>query len=59
MKLLTSFRLWLAVVVAVGIIAVVDTPSTATWQSRVAHLETLVKCPSCQDLSVAQRNATS
>ncbi len=59
MKILTSFRLWLAAVVAVGIFAFVDTPSTSTWKSRVVHLETLVKCPSCQDLSVAQSNATS
>jgi cytochrome c-type biogenesis protein CcmH/NrfF len=25
----------------------------------VAHLESLVKCPSCEDLSVAQSNATT
>ena len=59
MKILTSFRLWLAAVVAVGIFVFVDTPSTSTWKSRVVHLESLVKCPSCQDLSVAQSNATS
>lgn len=59
MKILGSFRLWLIAVLAVGVVAFVATPSASTWQARAAHLETLVKCPSCQDLSVAQSNATS
>ena len=34
-------------------------PATDGAQARIAHLETLVKCPACEDLSVAQSNATS
>jgi cytochrome c-type biogenesis protein CcmH len=40
-------------------VALLEAPSTASTQSRIAHLETLVKCPACEDLSVAQSNATS
>ena len=40
-------------------VVLVGAPSTATSAGRIAHLETLVKCPSCEDLSVAQSNATS
>jgi cytochrome c-type biogenesis protein CcmH len=45
--------------VAVVAIVLTTAPSTATAQSRIAHLETLVKCPACEDISVAQSNATS
>jgi len=59
MTLLSSFRLWcLAVVLVVG--SVILLPSApSTWQTRVAHLETLVKCPSCDNLSVAQSTTAS
>jgi cytochrome c-type biogenesis protein CcmH len=59
MTLLSSFRFWcLALVLVVG--SVIVTPSApSTWQTRVAHLETLVKCPSCDNLSVAQSTAAS
>jgi len=40
-------------------VALLEAPSTASAQGRIAHLETLVKCPACDDLSVAQSNATS
>jgi len=58
-RLLRSFRLWVLALVVVGVVVVVGAPSTATSAGRIAHLETLVKCPSCEDLSVAQSNATS
>ena len=54
-----SFRVWLVVLVAVGVFAVLTTPATSSATQRVAHLETLVKCPSCQDLSVAQSTSSS
>ncbi len=54
-----SFRLWIAALIAVVAVAVVSAPSTPRAAARVAHLETLVKCPSCQDLSVAQSTASS
>jgi cytochrome c-type biogenesis protein CcmH len=58
-KILQSFRLWLCAVVVVAVAAVISTPATSTWEARVAHLETLVKCPSCEDLSVAQSTQSS
>jgi cytochrome c-type biogenesis protein CcmH len=59
MKILKSFRLWVVALLCVVALALVAAPSTANAQSRIAHLETLVKCPACDDLSVAQSNATS
>jgi len=58
-RVLGSFRLWFAALVAVGALALVSAPSVSSAQARVAHLESLVRCPSCEDLSVAQSNATS
>ena len=54
-----SFRFWLVALVAVLALALLSTPSASSGAQRVAHLETLVKCPSCQDLSVAQSNSSS
>lgn len=54
-----SFRLWLIAVAAVVALALVSTPTSSSTAQRVAHLETLVKCPSCQDLSVAQSTSSS
>lgn len=59
MKILRSFWLWLACLVVVVAVSVVLVPSTPTSAARVSHLETLVRCPSCEDLSVAVSNATS
>ncbi|MCU1363522.1 MAG: cytochrome biosis protein [Acidimicrobiaceae bacterium] len=39
--------------------AVLVRPSGSSQAARIAHLETLVRCPSCDDLSVAVSNATS
>jgi cytochrome c-type biogenesis protein CcmH len=44
---------------AVVVIAVVSAPSTSSAAQRISHLESLVKCPSCEDLSVAQSTASS
>jgi cytochrome c-type biogenesis protein CcmH len=59
MKVLRSFWLWSVALLAVVALALVAAPSSPSAASRVAHLETLVKCPSCDDLSVVQSNATS
>ncbi len=59
MKVLRSFWLWAAAFVVVLVIAITVTPSTPSAASRIAHLESLVKCPSCEDLSVADSNATT
>lgn len=59
MSVLGSFRLWLLALVAAVALAVVATPHAPTTLARVAHLESVVRCPACEDLSVAQSNATS
>jgi cytochrome c-type biogenesis protein CcmH len=59
MSIVRSFRLWALALVCVVALALVVAPSGASERGRIAHLETLVKCPSCDDLSVAQSNATS
>ncbi len=59
MKVLRSFSLWCVVLVAVAALAVALRPSASSAANRIAHLETLVRCPSCDDLSVAVSNATS
>jgi cytochrome c-type biogenesis protein CcmH len=58
-KVLRSFWLWAAAFVVVLVTAITVTPSTPSAASRIAHLESLVKCPSCEDLSVADSNATT
>ena len=59
MRVLGSFRLWLVALVALGAIVALSAPATSSAAARVAHLESLVRCPSCEDLSVAQSDATS
>ena len=59
MNVLKSFRLWCLAFLCVLAVALVEAPSTASTQGRIVHLESLVKCPACEDLSVAQTNATS
>ena len=56
---LGAFRVWLVALVAVIALAALSAPSSAGPAQRVAHLESLVKCPSCQDLSVAQSTSSS
>jgi cytochrome c-type biogenesis protein CcmH len=58
-NILKSFTLWGVAVVLVATAAILLRPSTASEASRIAHLETLVRCPSCDDLSVAVSNETS
>jgi cytochrome c-type biogenesis protein CcmH len=59
MTLLRSFWLWLVAFAVVLAIAVAVNPSAPSNSTRIAHLESLVKCPACEDLSVAESNATS
>ena len=59
MNVVKSFRLWCLAFICVLAIALLEAPSTASTPGRIAHLESLVKCPACDDLSVAQSNATS
>lgn len=59
MKYVTSFRLWCLALLCVLVVVLVEAPSTASTQGRIAHLESIVKCPACDDLSVAESDATS
>jgi cytochrome c-type biogenesis protein CcmH len=59
MTIVKSFWLWCLAFLCVLAVALLEAPSTASAQGRIAHLESLVKCPACDDLSVAQSNATS
>jgi cytochrome c-type biogenesis protein CcmH len=56
---LLTFRAWLVALVAVGAWTLLVTPHPGSAASRIAHLESLVRCPSCEDLSVAQSSSTS
>ena len=57
MKVLGAFRLWLLAVVTIVICSFAFASHAPRVAQRIAHLEALVKCPSCDDLSVAQSNA--
>lgn len=59
MKVLKSFSVWCVALVAVAAIAVALNPHPSSQAARIAHLETLVRCPACHDLSVAESNQTS
>jgi cytochrome c-type biogenesis protein CcmH len=59
MRAVRSFWTWVGALVVVLALCVAAAPSVATSASRINHLETLVRCPSCEDLSVAVSNATS
>ncbi len=59
MRILGSFWLWVGALLIVAGVAFAVSPSSPGEQARIAHLESLVKCPACDDLSVAQSNATS
>lgn len=58
-RTLGSFRLWVLALLALLVIALVTVPSGSSSAQRIDHLESLVKCPSCQDLSVAQSTSSS
>jgi cytochrome c-type biogenesis protein CcmH len=59
MSILRSFWLWVGAFVVVVVLAIASAPSAPSSVTRIAHLETLVRCPACDDLSVAVSNATS
>jgi cytochrome c-type biogenesis protein CcmH len=58
-RALGSFRLWLAALAVLGVAVALSAPSTSSAAARISHLESMVRCPSCEDLSVAQSNATT
>ncbi len=59
MNVVRSFRLWCVALVAVVTLVIATAPSVPTPVARIAHLESLVRCPACEDISVAQSNATA
>ncbi len=58
-SLLKSFRLWLGAVTIVFVTIFATGSSSSPIERRIAHLESIVRCPACEGLSVAQSNATS
>jgi cytochrome c-type biogenesis protein CcmH/NrfF len=58
-KALGSFRFFVVALIAIAVLAVVSQPSSTTRAARVAHLESVVKCPACDSLTVGQSNAPS
>lgn len=59
MKLLRSFSLWCVALLVVAALSIALNPHGSSASARITHLESLVRCPSCDDLSVGQSNATS
>ena len=59
MSVLRSFWLWVGAFVVVVALTVATAPSAPSSLSRINHLETLVRCPACEDISVAVSDATS
>lgn len=58
-KLLGSFRLFVVAVVVIAVVAITLAPTNSSNEQRITHLESLVRCPSCDDLSVAESNTAS
>jgi cytochrome c-type biogenesis protein CcmH len=58
-KLLRSFSLWCVALLAVAALAIALHPGGSGASARITHLESIVRCPSCDDLSVGESNATS
>ncbi len=54
-----SFRLWVIAMALVATVAIVQQPTDHGVRGRIQHLEQLVKCPSCENLSVYNSNSTS
>ncbi len=57
--LVRSAGLYALALAAVVALALALAPRATGATARVAHLESIVRCPSCEDLSVAQSDATS
>ena len=58
-RIAKTFRLWLAAFVVVFFTIFATSTTTSSTQRRIAHLESIVRCPACEGLSVGQSNATS
>lgn len=59
MRYLRSFSLWCAALLCVVVVALIVAPKGSDERARIAHLESIVRCPSCDDLSVAESDQTS
>ena len=52
-RLVLSFWTWLAALAVVVVIALIATPHIPIAQQRISYLESIVRCPACEGLSVA------
>ncbi|MGC8499377.1 MAG: cytochrome c-type biogenesis protein [Acidimicrobiales bacterium] len=57
MRALRSPGLFALALIALVVATLVLSPTAPSRRARIAHLESLVRCPSCEDLSVAQSSA--
>jgi cytochrome c-type biogenesis protein CcmH len=56
---LRSFPFFLVVAVSFFLVVALYQPKVNPVEDRISHLTHIVRCPSCEALSVAQSNATS
>ncbi len=56
---LRSFWTWLGALMVVIAFSLAVAPSTSLSQQRITHLESLVRCPACANISVAESQAES
>jgi cytochrome c-type biogenesis protein CcmH len=59
MKFLSSRLAWaLLLVVAVGLLVIGSiNPPSSSAAARISRLDSIIKCPACEDLSIAQSDA--
>jgi cytochrome c-type biogenesis protein CcmH len=58
-KLLSSRVAWALLVVVAIVLLVIGsvTPSVTSAEARISRLDSIIKCPACEDLSIAQSDA--
>ena len=57
--LIGSFKFWAVVMILLAGLAFMQRPHGDETKLRIQHLEQLVKCPSCENLSAYNSNSTS
>jgi cytochrome c-type biogenesis protein CcmH len=58
-KLLSSRVAWALLLVIAVVLLVIGsiTPSVSSAEARISRLDSIIKCPACEDLSIAQSDA--
>jgi cytochrome c-type biogenesis protein CcmH len=58
-KALQSFWVWLVALAVVVVVSLLAAPTTSLNAQRISHLESIVRCPACVDISVANSQSES